>query len=454
MALGQVKQSMITLTIANLLIGLVEFIFNLYLSRILGAEGLGMLHLVTPINCLFLSFMTEGLVTTISKISARHYAGGHYTLMDRSVKVSTAFSFCWSLALVGLVFLTAKPIAVYFLGEPSLFYPILSTCPLMLLMSISNIVKGHFLGLAKIRIPASINITEKLLRFPILYLLIRCCLNRFSFPAITLVYLCYAIGEIHSVLWLIAYYRWIRGKLVDTVSRQARLGEKAYSIEAILKPLIAGAAPICMTQCLLELVNAFSSVVVKSRLCAIGYTDAEALTLLGKYKGMVFPLLGYPMILIGAVCAIAVPKIATLLASGKRPGAARLMRRSLLTSFLIGVLTAVFFWFWGADMGMFFYKRGDLDWLIRFAGLCAPLLNVTIVSTNLLISVGQEAQSFRNCLFQQLLLLIFLLLFVGMPALNIYGYLLAAAVSNFVLLAKNLICLKGYLRVRPSRAQP
>ena len=444
MTFGQVKQSIVTLTIANLLIGLVEFGFSLYLSRILGAEGLGMLHLVTPINCLFLSFMTEGLVTTISKISARHFAGGHYTLMDRCVKVSTVFSFFWSLALVGLVFLTAKPIAVYFLQEPSLVYPILSTCPLMILMSISNIIKGHFLGLAKIRVPALINITEKMLRFPILYLLIRFCLNRFSFPTITLVYLCYAIGEIHSVFWLIVYYRWTKRKLHDTVTKAVRYSEKAYSIPEILKPLLQGAAPICMTQCLLELVNAFSSVVVKSRLCAIGYTGTEALALLGKYKGMVFPLMGYPMILVGATCSIVIPKVSTLLSSGKRAGAIRLIFRCLLTAFVIGLLTAAIFWLGADSMGMFFYKREDLAWMIRLAGLCAPLLNMTITSTNLLISIGEEGQSFRNSLLQQILLLIFLMVFVGIPALNIYGYLVAAALSNLVLLFMNLFCLKRH----------
>jgi hypothetical protein len=62
-------------------------------------------------------------------------------------------------------------------------------------------------------------------------------------------------------------------------------------VRAVLKPLIIGAAPICLTQCLLELVNGLSSVMVKSRLCAIGFTAGEALTLLGKYKGMVFPLM-------------------------------------------------------------------------------------------------------------------------------------------------------------------
>ncbi len=435
-ALGGVKRSIITLTAANLLIGMVEFMFNLYLSRFLGPEGLGMLHLVTPINCLFLSFMTEGLVTTISKISASHFAAGRYQLMDRSVKVSTIFSFLWSLVLTLLVFVTARPIAVYFLQEPNLVYPILSTCPLMILMSISNIIKGHFLGLTKIKIPAAINISEKLLRFPILYVLIVFCLNRFSLPSITFVYLCYALGEVHSVLWLMIYYRWTKNRLpVD---------KSFATVNQILWPLLRGAAPICLTQCLLELVNAFSSVVVKSRLCYIGYHPAEALALLGKYKGMVFPLMSYPMILIGSICSIVIPQVSTLLSSGKSAGAHRLVMRTLSSAFLIGLMVTVFFCLFADEMGMFFYKRGDLGLMIRLAGLCSPLLAVTSASTSLLISIGRESQSFRNSLLQQLLLLIFLIVFVGIPSLNIYGYLAAAALSNGILLTLNLYHLKRH----------
>lgn len=130
MFLGKVKQNIIVLAVSNLIIGLIEFIFNMYLSRIFGAEGLGLLSLVSPINCLFLSFMTEGLVVTISKISAKHQHFRNYAEMDVSIKISTAFSFLWSLFLVGVVFLTAKPIATWFLGDSSLTYTILATCPL------------------------------------------------------------------------------------------------------------------------------------------------------------------------------------------------------------------------------------------------------------------------------------------------------------------------------------
>ncbi len=445
MTLGNIKRNILALTFANLCIGLVEFFFSLYLSRVLGAEGLGMLHLVTPINCLFLSFMTEGLVTTTSKISVAHYGRGQLDLMDHSIKVFTAFSFAWAMVLVSVVFLTAHPLAVYFLGEPALYYPILSTCPLMLLMSVSNILKGHFLGLARIKVPAVINVTEKLLRFPILYLLIRFCLNRISVPPVTFVYLCYGIGEIHSVFWLIVYYRWDRLRLTRGAASLQRGRIQSDEIIRMLKPLIMGAAPICSTQCLLELSGAFASVAVKSRLCAAGFSSGEALGLFGKYRGMVFPLMAYPMILIGSICSIIVPQVSTLLENGKSDAAARLMRRCLLAAFFVGLATAVVFFLTADEMGNLFYKRDDLGMMIRLSGFCAPVLDVAAVSTSLLIATGREGQSFRNALLQQLLLLISIILLVGIPMLNIYGYILSFASSNMVLVILNLYFLKEHL---------
>ena len=466
------KKNIVTLAAANLAIGLVEFVFNMYLSRVLGAEGLGTLSLVSPINCLFLSFMTEGLVVTISKISARNQHFGDTGAMYRTVQVSTVFSFLWSVFLCFVVVLSADMIASGFLGDASLAQTIVATCPLMLLMSVSNITKGHFLGVSKITIPALINITEKLLRFPILYLLIRFLLNVTGLSTVTLVYLCYAIGELHSVLWLTVYYRLQKresskptakgrpaaGLMQGTApsagdaTRAGVFGTASGrgvapgnpGISDILRPLIAGAAPICMTQCCLEFFNALSSVIVKARLCSIGLDSSEALELLGKYKGMVFPLMNYPMILVGAICAIVVPKIATFIAAGKFGPARRRQRRALGWALIVGLGTSVLFMFTADGMGELFYKRDDLGALIRLAGLCAPVLYLSATSTSLLISIGHEPESFRNSLLQQLLLLIGLTVFTGIPQLNIYGFLLAVACSVIVLLIQNLISIRRF----------
>ena len=49
MTFGKVKQNITVLAASNLIIGLIEFVFNMYLARILGAQGLGLLSLSLPV---------------------------------------------------------------------------------------------------------------------------------------------------------------------------------------------------------------------------------------------------------------------------------------------------------------------------------------------------------------------------------------------------------------------
>ena len=144
------------------------------------------------------------------------------------------------------------------------------------------------------------------------------------------------------------------------------------------------------------------------------------------------------------------PQVSTLLEDGKHGAADRLLRRCLVAALAIGLLTALVFLIAADGLGAFFYKRDDLGLLIRLSGFCAPILDVAAVSTSLLIGVSKESQSFRNALMQQLLLLISIILLVGVPSLNIYGYILSFALSNTVLVIINLYFLKEHIFDRQS----
>lgn len=436
MTLGNIKRNIILLTFSNLLISIVDFCFNIYLSRIYGSEGMGLLSIIGPINCFFLSFMTQGIVVTISKTSATYYQEHRYEEMNKTIEISLLASFVWSLFLVLVILFSAKPIALFFFGNKQLITPIIATCPLMILMSISNVLKGHFLGLQKIRIPALINITEKLLRFPILYFLIRFFLNRTALHPATLVYFCYALGELHSVFFLLLYYK--KTKVSYRINRNISIKE----VKEIIFPMIKKAFPICMTQCVLELANVFSSVIVKSRLCFSGYSIAETLSLMGKYNGMVLPLMTYPMVLIGSICSIAVPKISAMLSVGKKKGTARMINRVLSVSFLIGMITGIILWLFSSKLGILFYHQQGLNLMIKAGAFCVPVLYIAEASSSLLISLGEEVRSFQNNLLHQLILLIVLILFTGMPVINVYGYFIAIFISHLVLLLMNIHFLK------------
>lgn len=438
---GEVKRNIISLTTANLTIGLIEFFFSLYLSRVLGAEGLGILSIVSPVNCLFLSFMTEGLVVTVSKLSAGHKMRGDYAAMAKSIKAATTFSFLWSSFLVIVVIGSSGIIAEHFLGDIGLKEPIMAVCPLMLLMSLSNIVKGHFLGISKIKIPALINIGEKLLRFPIFYWLVRLLLCKNGIHPVTLVYLCYGMGEVFSVVTLAIYYRiTLKEQSGEAGIPRNSLFHVKLSLKdfrVILPPVLMAAAPLCLSQCVLEIMNALSSIVVKSRLVSAGFDVNTALALLGKYKGMVFPLMNYPMILVGSIAAISVPRVSNFVLAKKRYACKRLCQRCLSMAVLIGIGTFAVALVFGDEMGMIFYKQYDLGPMIKLVGLFAPVVNCAAISQSLLIACGKEGAAFTNSLLSQLVLLFCLIVFTGIKSINIYGYLISVAIANMLLFLIN-----------------
>ncbi|MEG1067422.1 MAG: oligosaccharide flippase family protein [Anaerovoracaceae bacterium] len=431
MSISKLKVDVIVLVISNLVIGLIDFIFNIYCSQIFGPEGMGLISIVSPINCIFMSLITEGIVVTLSKIVAgQNYRNNQKDILV-TLKISSISLFLWGSFIAFVLFSSAKFIANNFLGDSLLAYPIMAACPLIMLMSISNVFKGYFLGLNKIKIPAFINIGEKIFRYPILFLLIKLLLNRSSFPNITLVYICYSIGELFSVILLAVYCNYVKAKGIDYVIDRS-------VISANLKKIIKGALPLCLTNCLLDFTNAFSSILVKSRLISIGYSYNESLALLGKYKGMVFPLMAYPMIIIGSISSVIIPRMSTIISLGNEKYAKILIFKVLGIALLIGVFTSLVYFAFADQIGFFLYHRCDLTHMIRLTGLLAPLLYTANCTNSVLISMGKEHISFKNSFLQQTILLICLIIFTSIPSINIYGYIIALLISNIVLLSMNL----------------
>ena len=435
--ISKLKIDVFILIISNLLIGFIDFIFNIYCSKILGPEGMGLLSMVSPINCIFMSFITEGVIVTLSKIISHLKYHQRQSEMLATVKITAIANFLWGLLLSVILFFSAKRISIHFLGDISLSYPIMASCPLILLMSISNILKGYFLGINKIKVPAFINIAEKLFRYPVFYTLIVLLLNKTNFPSITIVYICYSIGEMLSVILLWIYYLKLKPVSVE------------YSINLdetrkTLKKLVKGAVPLCLTNCLLDFTNALSSILVKSRLMHIGYSYYESIGFLGKYKGMVFPIMYYPMIIIGSITSVIIPRMSTIISLGNEAYAKLLIKKVLYISLLIGIITMILYCTFAEEIGFFLYKRTDLNYMIKLTGLLSPLLYTSSSSSSILISMGKERISFRNSFLQQGTLLIGLFIFTSIPAINIYGYVLALFLSNAVLLSLNLIEIRRF----------
>lgn len=187
------------LTVSNITTGILGFIFSIYLSKVLGPEGMGLYNLVMPIYNLFICLMSAGIVASISKISAVYAQKGEHNNITKTIRVVSIFNVTWALFIGIIVFVSAPIIGKYGVNDIRTISAIRVICPAMVCIAISNIFKGYFYGTSRITVPAIIDIFEKAMRIVTVSILIFLTQAQSLESMVTLATVALCIGEFQSL---------------------------------------------------------------------------------------------------------------------------------------------------------------------------------------------------------------------------------------------------------------
>ena len=138
------------------------------------------------------------------------------------------------------------------------------------------------------------------------------------------------------------------------------------------------------------------------RLIAIGYTNAQALSLYGIAIGMTFPLLFIPGMLIGSLSTALVPNISSALAKGDNKYIEDRIESSIKFTLLISTFFIPLFIGAGEQIGVFFYDNIMSGSLLQFSAWIMLPMGINNITSSLLNSLGMEIKSCINyfCLYR------------------------------------------------------
>ena len=125
---------------------------------------MGLYNLVMPIYNLFICMMSAGISASISKISAVYAEKNENGNLLKTIKTVAVFNIAWAIFIGIMVFVLAPTIGGQGISDARTIDAIKVTCPAMIFIALSNILKGYFWGTSKITVPAVIDIFEKALR--------------------------------------------------------------------------------------------------------------------------------------------------------------------------------------------------------------------------------------------------------------------------------------------------
>lgn len=434
-----VKNSFL-LTSSNITTGLLGFIFSIYLSKLLGPEGMGLYGLIMPVYNLFICLMTAGIIAAISQISAIYSARREFNNLTKTLSSVAFFNVIWSIFIGVLVFICASSISKYGINDIRTADAIRVTCPAMVFIALSNILKGYFLGMSKIAMPAIIDILEKALRIVTIALLIFLFKATSMTTLVTLAYVSLAIGELQSLLLLYIYYRRVKTQVPVSYEKPERKPQLLFNVLII-------SLPLCLNGFIGNIFATLSTLIVPRRLLAAGFQYEAALGLIGKFSGMALTIVTFPLIVVASINSLLVPDLSQSLSRGEYYNASVRIRKVLKISFLLGIATTVICNLIPDSLGEMFYGRGDLALYIRVASLSAPIFFPANTMFGILNGLNKQSVILKNSIIISIVELICLFIFTSIPSINILGYGITMFITSAISLVINFREIKKHIDI-------
>lgn len=418
------------LTISNIATGIFGFIFSVILSKKLGAEGMGLYGLIMPIYNLFICLICGGMVAAISKVSAVYYSKKDFKNLNRTIKTSLTFDIIWSVLVLFLFFIFSSYISTNVIKDPRSTYAIKVLCPAMLFIAISNILKGYFYGISKVKIPALIDVLEKALRILFIYIITSFLSSTDIKTTVTGAYITLALGEFVSTLLLYSYYKL-------NIRKQTHSLFKVESRSQLLFDILIISLPLCLNGFLSTGLDAAAALIVPRRLITLGFDYATALSMIGRFTGMTFTVIFFPLIIISSITTILIPDLSKNLNKKDYWAMEQRIHSVLKIALLLGLSTSIICLTIPNELGQLFFKRNDLGSYIKFVSFAAPFTYTSFVTFGILNGLGKQNMILRNSLLVAIEDLVLLYFFTGIPSVNIYGYGLALLITSITSLILN-----------------
>ncbi len=362
-----------TLSVAERSLG---FLYRIVLSRLIGAEGLGLYQVALSVFSVFVTVGSGGIPVTVSRLISKSKAEENGKTENAVVTAGIFFSLLLTLPVCLLFFLSKNSFSFLFSDERSravfsvLLFGLVFTC-------LYAVIRGRFWGNKKFLLTSTIEILEEGVMVVAGILLLRGVCNPFdgAKKAAYAVVVSYLVSFSTSALFFFFH------------------GGRISSPKGKLKPLILSSVPITAVRTGGSLIGSAVAVLLPAMLVKSGYSSAEALAVFGVVSGMVTPVLSTPSTLIGAISLVLVPELSEDYYRKRKERLTHNVERGIFVSVVISCALVPFFFTLGNDLGRLLYSNALAGEMIQRCCFMLVPMSLSMITTSILNSLNFEKQT-------------------------------------------------------------
>ncbi len=421
--------SALLLTGVNLLLRFVGTTFQVYISRRMGAAGVGLLQLVLSVGSLAMVAGIAGIRTSTMYLAAEELGRNRKGNVLWVLSGCYVYSILFSCLVAGGLYWGAPFIAEVWIGDLRTVSALRLLAAFLPVTCLCGVMTGYFTAANRIGILAAIEVAEQL----------------FSM-AVTLAVLAFWAGEDPARACLAVVLGSSMGGLLTLSSLVfLRLKEphpKAKQIP-IAKRLAATALPLAAADVVKSGISTTENLMVPKRL-ALNLQVPQPLAAFGMVSGMVFPVLMFPACILFGLAELLIPELARCAAAESKTRIQYLVRRSLKVAMLYGSLFSGLMFLLAEDLCMGLYGSLEAASALRVYSLLIPMLYCDAITDAMTKGLGQQKICVRYNILTSGLDVVFL--YWLLPRYGMGGYFFSFLVThllNFILSLRQLLKITG-----------
>lgn len=401
-----------------------SFFYRIALSRMIGAEGLGIYQIALSVFSVLLTAASSGVPITVSRLITKQNALGNTAGRNAVVTAGIVSTLIFTVPAVALIFGGQKIFGLLFSDERCLAV-FLIILPGLIITSIYSVMRGAFWGDKQFMPYSLIELAEDALMVALGCILVAGAAGVADGArrAAMAVFISYIFSFVVSLFW---YFKK-GGRLVNPKSQ--------------LKPLLSSSLPVTAMRTSTSLLNSLVAVLMPFLLVKMcNLTDSEAVSLYGVAAGMAVPILFIPSSLIGSIAVVLAPELSENFYRNRTDMLKADVEKSLKAAILIALVLIPVLFALGESVGNILFSDELSGQIVKNSCFILLPMCLSMITNTILNSMNREKATliYYFCGAAATLICIAALT----PVIGIYSYITGLAASYVITAILNLRLLK------------
>ena len=410
------KNTLIIL-ITSLVIKILGLLNKIFITRLLGQDGMELYVLTMPSVILLVSISSLSLNVVISKIISENQITRKYSpkkILKKAILLSLLSSFITSLILIIFI----KPLTTYLLNNANLFFPILSITILLPFVGISDALRGYFNGIKSMKHSSISTLIEQIFRISSTIILLLLTIKYNIILSVSSTVICLAVGEISSIIYSIIEIK--------------KLGiEDIPNTKGEVKEILDSAIPTTLSRLVSSFSHFLEPIIYTNILLFLLYDQEyihESYTTITAY---VIPFITLTSFVSNAVATSIIPGITESYASNNTKATNYYIDKSIIFTLIPGIFSCIIFYFYAEEyLNLLFNTTNGVE-LIKYSVFLMIPYYLQTPLTSILQSIGKSKLLFILTITLNITKLSLILLLSLIPFINVGSLITSLVIVIF-----------------------